>query len=1018
MNSKINFLFILIVLIFIADLEAQNVRAIKILDAEKQLPVANAIIKTDSGLEVKSNKDGFVELDVNDVATIYIRKEGFKNLEIKTFNGIKPTYFLFSEDVNQMKDKFGAVWSSVKETDIDHSDLSFDINSRGKIAGVLIQQHSGMPGEGTEITIRGNNSLSLSNKPLLVVDGQIYQNDGYESPVFEGFYNNPYNLVNTHDIESVTFLKGSAAAMYGSLGSNGAILISTKRANELKTRIKVSSWQGISDIDHKIPLLNNEQWINKSLEVLQTDLTINEIYSAYPSLFNNPDNVGFHQYKYNTNWQDEIFRLAISQNYSAQVSGGDEVAKYYLGIGYNNNDGIVSNTNFTRYSTRFNTDVNISKDFKVKVNLGVNYNDGQLIDSGINNNNPIYAALFKSPILQPKKVNFEGEELPDYDPYHIFNVSNPLAILNDNESKYVGYSLLGNFDLSYQINDNFWVNGSIGHTSWKDEQHSFISGVTSNAIVPTYIYNNYANNQVKHFVAKNSSLHAEAKLGYNKSFHHANLNVVFGTRYLSNKYETIYSYGMNTSSDKFITLNQTNPNDFRDISSDFYERRLFSNYLTFDYMIKNKYNLSATINYEQNNGHASSISGGYLYGNLGASYDVGAEPWFSSNAFLDILRFRMDYGRSGNSRLHAGLTDKLYQPKNFSNVTGLVRKNIYNSNIDNEITSTFTFGVDLISDRETIALTIDAWRSTTKNLIVYNQTDNFIGFDGVYLNDAEMSATGIDLALNTKFNISKFNFAFGGNISNRMNKVTELGDNDMLVTSFNGGQKIIREGSSGYHFYGLKTEGVFIDADEATASNLINDSGYRYQAGDMKFTDITEDGIINDEDFVEIGDPTPDFFGGFYGRISYGNLSLNAQFSYVSGGDVYNFTRTLLEGQTSTVNQNRSVLRAWTNYGDVTDVPRVSYGDPALNNAFSDRWIEDGSYISLTDITLAYELPIKSNTLKRSKVFLKGRNIWTSTSYLGYSPEFNYNGNSLLQGVDYSKMPVPRSVIIGVEIEL
>ena len=692
MNSKFNLLLVLFVLIFISNAEAQSIQSIQILDAEKKSPIFGATIKTDSGLELKSNEEGYVTLHVKNVTTIYIRKEGFENLEIKSFNGIKSTYFLFPENSNLITNRHGKLWSSVKTTNIDPSVLSFDLQSKGTVAGVLVQEHSGMPGEGAEITIRGNNSLSLSNKPVIIVDGQVYQNDGYESPVFEGFYNNPYNILNTNDIESITYLKGSASAIYGSLGSNGAIEITTRRAHDLNTRIKVSSWTGISEIKRTIPLLNNSQWTNKALAILQSSLTINDIYDTYPGLFNSPDDVGYHQYKYNTNWQDEIFRPAISQNYGVQVSGGDEVAKYYLGIGYTSNEGIVNNTNFTRYSTRFNTDVNVNKDFSIKVNLGVNYNDGELIDSGVNNNNPIYSALFKSPILQGNKVNYKGEELPIYDPIHVFNVSNPLAILNDNKSEYIGYNFLGNFELNYQINDHLWAKGFIGLTSWKDEQHSFISGVTSNAIVPTYIYNNYANNQVKHFLARNHSTHAEASIGYRKDFKFSNLNLVLGTRYLSNEYETSYSFGMNTSSDKFVTLNQTNSNDFRNIFSNFFQRKLISNYLTLDYLIKNKYNLSATVNYEMNNGHASNGDRDYLYGNVAASYDIGAESWFKNNPLLDVFRIRVDYGKSGNSRLQSDMTDKLYQPKNFSNVTGLVRKNIYNSNIDNEQTNTYNFG--------------------------------------------------------------------------------------------------------------------------------------------------------------------------------------------------------------------------------------------------------------------------------------------------------------------------------------
>ena len=818
MKNSIQILFVVTLLFLFKFSEAQTNKAIYVFDAGSNSAIDQVTVKTDNGIEVNTDQTGKCSLNLDGVSKIYLRKDGYINLDINATKGVKSKYYLFLDGEKFQRDYKGTLWAQSQEMYVDPSVLSFDLQSKGKIAGVLIESHSGMPGEGADVMIRGFRSLSLSNRPLLVVDGQIYQNQGYESPAFEGFFNNPSNILNPNDIETIEYIKDGMTSQYGSLGSNGVILVTTKRSGKLKTSVDASVWTGINKIRKELPLLNNAEWTNKSLEVLQTGLSMNDIYSYYPGLFNDPDDVGYHEYKYNTNWQDEIYRESLTQNYNVQVKGGDNVARYYLSIGYNGEGGIIENTNYSRYSTRFNTDVDVTNKLKVQLNLGVNYNNGELIDAGVSNNNPIYAAILKSPILQPKKVNYKGEEMPDYDPFHIFQISNPMAILNDNESEFLGYSLLGNFKFDYQITNSLAFSGAIGLTSWQDKQHSFISGVTNGAIVPTYVYNDYALNQVKHFVARNNSLHSELNLKYSKKYERSLLKLLLGGRYLSNDHETSYSFGMNTSSDKFITLDQVDRNDYREILSDFYDHKVISSYLSAEYLLDDCFEVSGTLNLESNNGHADDGAENYLYGNVGVSYNFAKCGALQSSNLIDVLRLRGSYGLSGNSRLDASMVNKLYQTKTFSNVTGLVRKNIYNSKLENEKVNTLNAGFDFITTRNNFSLTADVWHSTTKDMIIYNQTVNHVGFDGVYSNNGEMSAHGFDVTVDGKLTMGEFNLKLGANISKSETSIDQLGDANELVSSFNGGDMIVKKGTSGYQFYGLQMDGVFASQTEAEQS--------------------------------------------------------------------------------------------------------------------------------------------------------------------------------------------------------
>ncbi len=329
-------------------------------------------------------------------------------------------------------------------------------------------------------------------------------------------------------------------------------------------------------------------------------------------------------------------------------------------------------------------------------------------------------------------------------------------------------------------------------------------------------------------------------------------------------------------------------------------------------------------------------------------------------------------------------------------------------------------GVDGSFFRNLLDISVDYYHTQADQVLMITPQSSVYGTSIYYSNDAAILAKGMELSLQaTPVNTSRFSWIIGGHVTSLDNQVTSLGEkNETVLTLTDGAQLITRKGENPYAFYGYRTKGVFSTTEEANLAALTNLNGTPYEAGDVHFEDINGDHIINEADKVILGSATPDLYGAFYSRFVYRGFGLDLNFVYSFGNEAYNAVRRRLESLSDVSNQSKAVNRRWSMEGQVTDIPRAEWGDPVGNNVFSDRWIEDASYIKLRDVTFSYTFkePIW-NTFQSGMIYVTGENMFTWTNYLGLSPEFSYSYSEALQGVDYAKVVQPKTIKIGVNLK-
>jgi hypothetical protein len=353
---------------------------------------------------------------------------------------------------------------------------------------------------------------------------------------------------------------------------------------------------------------------------------------------------------------------------------------------------------------------------------------------------------------------------------------------------------------------------------------------------------------------------------------------------------------------------------------------------------------------------------------------------------------------------------------------GLYLSNIGNSQIQWETTSKLNFGFDLNTLNNRLALSFDLYSNTTDNLLHLNILPEVAGSGAYWANGGKITNKGIELNLKAiVLNLSKLQWEVGASIGHYKNSIVSLPDGDFTNSIYNA-EILSATGNAAGVFYGYKTNGVFSTADEATAANLkiVSDNGYEayFAAGDMHFSDMNSDGIIDENDKQIIGDPNPDFYGSLSSNLTYGNFTFSAICTYSYGNDVYNYLRSNLEAGNSFNNQSTAMLNRWTYEGQQTNIPKAEYGDFMGNSRFSDRWIEDGSYFRVKSLSISYKIPINLQMFDQVHLWASANNLLTLTNYLGRDPEVSVNNAVLYQGIDTGLMPLTRSFTIGLKLNL
>ena len=1048
LNKTVLFAASLIFNLFMAQAQQDTllVKGIILSGTNNPVPDVSVSIEGSSQLPVVSDQEGAFMLKASsgEVWLIVSPTGGFKSKRVYLNNRRNLTIFLTPDDMasgndlvtvlsqNFRKRSLLGAFYDINVKPIDESNaLTLDQFMQGRVPGAYIVNKSGMPGAGSVTSIRGINSIYAGNSPLYIIDGVPLTGQGIFGSNLDGFAYNPLTAVNTYDISKMTVLKDPAnTAAYGSKGSNGVITIETLDPSVTQTTIELDLKTGYSlTPTNLIPQLNGEQHKTLINEILfSAGLYEEDILEYFPNLFLTKDDVRYIDYQHNTNWQDLIFQNASYNSINLNVKGGDEIARYGLSFGYMKSDGIIKETGMDGYNLRFVSRLNIFTWLKMNAGVSLNYNTSRLKEAAtVDETSPILASLAKSPLLNPYQYDEEGNELTILSEVDELGVSNPLAIANNYEAKNTNYNFTATLGLEGSIKKNLVFNSNFSLTYDVLKEQIFMP----NHGMQLY-YDYEAINVAKATNNDLNSFYNNTYLKYTKSFgpnHQFSSNT--GLHLYTNEFQLDWALTKNAhENDQYRTLGDGQDN-LREIGGDNRTWNWLSFYEYLNYSYKAKYLLTATVSLDGSSRVGDNAVNTMKIGNQpfglfysgGIGWRISNEDFLKNISWLEDMKFRVTMGKTGNDDIGESSATNYYQAVKFRETVGLYPAVIPNDKLSYEILKQVDGGLDLSLWGNRFSVKADIFRSTTDNMLIYTPLDAFLGYDLRIENGGKMENTGMEFSTFLRI-VSRNNFSWDiqANYSAIKNQVLEIKGNK-LITSVPGAEIVNMVGAPVNSYYGFVYEGVYTTQAMADEAAMLNAKGIPYRAGDAIYADLSgpdnaPDGIINDYDKTTIGSSLPKFYGGFVNTLTYKKWSLSIVLQGVSGNKLYNYVRYRNESMTGLENQSASVLNRWQFDGQQTDVPRALANDPIGNSAFSSRWIEDGSYIRLKNVTLSYTVPDEFLTFKSAMFYVTASNLFILTNYLGYDPEFAYSYSNIHQGIDYGLMPQARQFIAGIKVGL
>lgn len=1009
-------------------------------------PISDVVI-TCSGCEtVRTGADGTYTIKgVKDGATINFIHEGFYpqaqkvktaaktgKLDIHMIETDKSRYnettILATGKVENNGNVPGV--TNVNRKDFSLGAMTVDKALKGTVTGLNVVNKGGMPGEGAYLQLRGVKSLVADNAPLIVVNGVPYIPNNNESSIILGYSPSVLQAFNDKDIRNITVLKGSEAAIYGSLGSNGVIMIETDQATsqDVNTRITFSALYGHNWNNNRIPMMNSSQYKSYLSDMGLTYYPNQELFFKDFSFLSDPTAANANLYQFNTNWQNEIYRNSSTMDYLFRVEGGDNIAKYNISLGYMRNEGTIKDTNSQRYNAQVNASVLVCRQLEIQACINAAYLTGKYQEQSLRpETSPLIAAYRRSPLLSPYASDMYGNLIDSYSNYWYgaiqntdFMTSNPVAIVNNLTSKARQYDMNSKIAAVFTPIRNLTFTGVVSMYYNFNQERTFIPGVTNQDIVPLFDQYGQADNSVQIGSFNTFNMYYALTGNYSLDIDRYNkLNFLAGFQALTTDNEYDAAFGRNTPNDFYQTLGNsvTLGRYFSGFNNKWNWMNWYAHvdYRWFDYL---KAGLTATWDGASSVGKDTNRFSFYP----AAELELYLKPILGLRTvdFVNKINVYGNYGLTGNSRFSSKLGKYYYTSTPYQTIAGIIRANVPNTHLKAETDYTLNLGVEASLWNNRVDLGIGYFDIDAHNVLMTGQRSSVLGTSVYYNNDARIKTSGLEANFSVMpIHTIDYTWMIGGNITTLRNRVHSLGNLNEIVTDLSdGGQIVTMVGENPFAFYGYQTDGVYSTTAEAQAANLRNSSGVQYQAGDVRFVDQNGDGTINSADRVLLGSATPDFFGSFFTRFEYKGFALDVNFVYSHGNKAYNAVRRITESGKDFSNQSTALMRRWSMEGQVTDIPRAYYGDQVGNNCFSDRWIEDASYLKLRDITLSYTWDKTwLNFLQGGTVFVTGENLFCSTKYLGLDPEFSYTGSTLMQGVDYGKLSAPRSVKFGVNLK-
>ena len=893
---------------------------------------------------------------------------------------------------------------------------SFDQTLQGKVPGMSSIIQSGMPGQRTYMNIWGASSMYGNSEPLLIIDGMIYDYTYASGSLMEGFALNPMDILDIDDLSDITVLKNGLSYL-GSLGSNGVINVNTEQKSEASTVMKFSTYGGITLAPQKIDVLGVSEYKNYFSEILQSKgLDGNQINTMYPWLNGGSSAQDFYKYNNNTDWQDEIYGPASVSKFHFFLKGGDDIATYNISTGYLAHNGIYENSSYSRYNLRVNGKINITNKFSVVPNVKLSLADSKLANHGTSVwKNPLVSSLLKPPTMASFARDASTGITLDYldDVGDVIQVSNPSAIVKNAVGTNRNYHFLSSVTAQYNFNENLSVSSMVGINFNNSRENIFLPNIGIVQVDSSY-------NSPGDYIFEFRSTQNHTAINYNKktSLGHE-LNLKGGFRYMQNTYKYNRSLDLNTPSDDFKSLGQGSQFSFlRTTMGDNRGLKWISYYGDLNYNFRNKYYANVNVSYDANS--ATNKNNRYnLFPSVGLAWRISSENFLNQTSWLEDLKVRASYSNTGNMFSSVYDYSKLYYTDRRMNSLGvLTREIIPNEEMELEKTKKLNIGLDLSVFQQLANIHVNLFKSNIDNLIIKQELPSTFGYIDYYDNGGKLESTGFDVSADTRVGISNVEWRFGVSVSKQIATVKDLtflnpAEED-IVTTVGEAQYITSVDNALNAFYGYKTNGLISSGD---AGKITGPKGLPMQEGDIRFVD-NGDNVINEEDKVIIGNPNPELYGGIFTSFAYKNIKLAAYLNYSVGNDIYNFVRSQTEALEGLGNQSVTVLDRWTTSNPNSELPRISYGDPTGNNVFSDRWIEDGSYLRLGQLTLSYDVPPIPGFLKGIGVYLTATNLFTITGYSGYDTDFSYINSPFFLGLDNGKIPQSQSFIIGLKLDL
>lgn len=931
---------------------------------------------------------------------------------------------------------------SVKARDIANQPVaSFDQALAAKIAGVQVTQTSGAPGAALQVRVRGTGSISAGLDPLYVIDGIPLSRDtkfatGSTSTQFPDNPINVLSTINTDDIESIEVLKdASAAAIYGSRGSNGVVLLTTKRGREGKTTINYDTYVGFQQVTKKLDLLNAYEYAQLNVEGKNTAYldrnptgsasdpnSVRERGVGSPSTLIPPQVTPYLSGQAgltNTDWQDEIFRTAPIQNHTLSIAGGTANVKYYVSGNYLDQRGTVINSGFKRYSARANLDIKSGR-----LTVGFNFNPTYAHHDLIKAEGPYLAdgviglAVQLAPIFPVYNANGTYNFDANGWGYGATSILNPVAVANEVSDKLNQIRLLGNTYAQYEITKGLAYRLNVG-VDINNFQRDYYRPSTveirdrKGPSIPTGFSRtqNYVDWLVEH------------TLNYNRSFGRHNVSGLAGFSAQKDRRTASELTATNYPNDLVQTLNA---GQVTSGSSDIQEWSLLSYLGRVQYDYDGRYLVSAAIRADGSSRFGAANRWGY-FPSVSAGWNISQEPFLKSSSWLSDLKLRGSYGLTGNFQIPNYGSVSLLNYQNYvlgpeTIVSGLAPGNSANDKLKWEKTAMLDIGFDANFFKNRLSLTVDYYNANTSDLLLNVPVPRTSGFSTELQNIGKVNNQGFEFTLGTQQTFGKFGWTASANLATNRNRVRALGaSGDPILVSGGvaGAQFITRIGEPVGQYYTMVYDGVFksqaeVDAYPRTATT---------KPGDFRFIDTNGDGRIDfSSDRTVTGSYFPKYTFGFTNRFTYSGFDLGVTLQGVQGNKILNLIRRYIYNGEGNGNQFRGALNRWQSEANPGDGlhNRANRLQTGSNGEISTWHIEDGSYVRIRTITLGYSLPaafMQRLHLTRARVYVSAQNPFTFTKYTGYNPEVSSRpDNALSAGEDYGTYPLARTTSVGINL--